>query len=128
MIACLTGGVPYLGYIFFNSFSNLLFDRTPLPSALHAPLGILFLISLIIGIGLLWVTPSLKCPACNCSLDERILHHCPECGSNQLERNMFGNLCCKSCGKDLEARRNEGRRYRIHTCTGCGVMLDYHGL
>ncbi|HEY1170710.1 MAG TPA: hypothetical protein VGH19_05010 [Verrucomicrobiae bacterium] len=127
-IAFLGGGGPFLAALLLNSITHLLLDRAPVPQSWFTPLGILCVISIIIGIGLLWATPALKCPACNCSLDERILTHCPECGSDKLHRNIFGNLCCQSCSKDLEHRRNEGRRYRIHACTGCGVMLDYHGL
>lgn len=128
LISFLLGGMPFLGSLLLNGFSNFLFGRMLIPQSFATPLGILCLISVGIGMVLMRSLPALKCPACHSFLDRGISRHCPECGSDHLDTDMFGSLCCKSCGKNLEANRNRSRPYRIHACTGCGVMLDYHGL
>lgn len=128
LTAFLVGSVPFFGSLLLNRFCDFLFDRMPVPQSFATPLGALAAVSLVISIGFLWSLPTLRCPACKSFLNRGISRHCPECGSDQLEPNIFGNLCCKTCGKDLESRRNKGRSYRIHACTGCGLMLDYRGL
>lgn len=128
MTAFVVGGLPLIGSLLLNGISNFLLDRTPIPQSFAAPIGYLCLLSLAIGMGLMWSLPALKCPACHSFLNQGISRFCPECGSDHLDTDMFGRPLCKSCGMTVKGKRNEARSYRIRACTGCGVMLDYQGL
>ena len=66
-----------------------------------------------------------KCPAC---LKHLLLlgNYCPECGSNQLEKEKWSWPKCNDCGKDLKLGKR--RKYKIRFCPHCGVFLDEKGV
>jgi hypothetical protein len=76
----------------------------------------------------------LECPACHGNILSRQLGaFCPECGAANLRPgSRFACPHCDACGKTLQRgktlARGKTRRYRIHACTHCGLMLDGKGL
>ena len=74
--------------------------------------------------------PTLECPACQRTIDVDVIgFHCPECGSAKgINSNWLIQRCCDACSKRIERDDEEGRSYRVHACTCCGVLLDKEGL
>jgi Protein of unknown function (DUF3592) len=76
------------------------------------------------------VAPRLPaCPACQGGLDAHNGTYCPECGARALgAAGWFGARRCSACSKTMSWSRRGGRRYRIHACTHCGLVMDMRGL
>lgn len=72
--------------------------------------------------------PRLRCPGCGALLGSDVRRYCPECGSDQLERNCFGVPHCRSCDKLLKTNRSGAHRWIIHNCTTCGLLVDTQGI
>jgi hypothetical protein len=67
--------------------------------------------------------PALACPSCGNDLTFAFGRFCPECGADNLPRaSWFPCTKCDACGKVLKYQK--GRRYKIRTCTCCGLALD----
>jgi len=70
-----------------------------------------------------------KCPGCLIDLGARLGAFCPECGSPSLQPgSWFRAPKCDACGKTMSKGSKGRRRYTIHACTHCGLMLDEKGL
>jgi len=98
---------------------------------LHVPSPEWFLLPALICwmvlLGLLLSAPSLVCPGCGNDMEYGFGRYCPECGAEGLHRARgLRNTKCAACGKTL--RFHKGRRYKIRTCTHCGLALDEEGL
>jgi hypothetical protein len=75
----------------------------------------------------MWSAPGLVCPGCRNPMNRGFGRYCPECGSEPLQPgNWFRPPRCITCGKCLRGAKR--RRYKIRSCTHCGLMLDDAGV
>ena len=125
------GFVILLGGILCRNGLQFVYGRDVVPKIVMSVVTWGAFAGVIIGSGFLASRPSLICPACRGSLDQRIVNYCAECGSDRLGTDWLKQPQCRSCGASLKhvlTRRGRKRAYRVRACTHCGLMLDHFGL
>ena len=126
-----TGFVILIGGVIGRNGLQFVYGHDVVPKIVMNVITWVAFAGIIVATGLLASRPTLTCPACRGSLDQRIVNYCPECGSDRLGKDWLKQPQCRSCGASLKhIRTKSGRKrvYRVRACTHCGLMLDHEGL
>ncbi len=120
------GTVILVGSLLANGITRLatnhaLFDKAPWYLSLPQ---LVLILGAVIGYQAMG---RLRCPGCRGFLLQGIGRYCPTCGSDKLGTDWLGRPNCNSCGSSLY-RVKGNRRYIVHHCTACGLLLDTEGM